>query len=107
MDIIQEEQEIQFNPEDYTLEEILKPKNCALLVVDMQNDFLHEEGFFAKKLQTDIKQMQSIVPNIQKLIDAAHDAGVLVIFTQGSEDVKFRKPGPDLRRAVSWKENDG
>lgn len=98
---------LQFNPEDYTLEEILKPKNCALVVVDMQNDFCDPSGFFATKLKHDVTQMQSIVPNVQRMIDAAHSANVPVIFTQGSEDVRFRKPGPDARRAVKWDEHDG
>lgn len=93
-----------FNPEQYTLEEILKPQNCALLVVDVQNDFCDPEGKFAK-WGRDISQMQSIVPNIQELIDTARKAKVPVIFTKGYEDVRFRK-GPDLRRAVKWDERD-
>lgn len=96
---------LQFNPEQYSLEEILKPKNCALLVIDVQNDFCDPKGKFAK-WGRDVSQMQSIVPKVQELINTAHDAHVPVIFTQGSEDVKFRK-GPDLRRAVKWEEKDG
>lgn len=95
-----------FNPEQYTLEEILRSQNCALLVVDMQNDFMHPDGFFARKGRN-IIQMQSIVPNVQKMIDLAHRAKVPIVFTQGSEDVKFQKPGPDLRRAVRWGARDG
>lgn len=93
------------NPEQYTLEEILKPKHSALIVVDVQNDFLHPDGFFARR-KSDISQMQATVPHIQSLIDAAHKRGVPVIFTQGSEDVKFRT-GPGFRRAVKWNERDG
>lgn len=37
-----------FNPEEYSLEEILKPQHSALVVIDMQNDFLHPDGFFAQ-----------------------------------------------------------
>lgn len=94
-----------FNPEEYSLSEILKPRHCALLVVDMQNDFLDPNGFFSRRLNTSIEQMQSIVPHIQKLIEIARCAGVPVIFTRGYEDVKFRK-GADIRRAVKWNEND-
>lgn len=104
----QEHQETSFDPEQYSLEEILKPKNCALIIVDVQNDFCDSNGFFATKLEpkADVTQMQSIVPYIQTLIDAAHAANVPVIFTKGYEDVRFRS-GPDLRRAVRWKEKDG
>ncbi len=95
-----------FNPEDYSLKEILRPQSSALIVIDMQNDFLDENGFFAQHVKTTIEQMRSIVPNIQGLIDAAHEAHVPVVFTKGYEDVKFRK-GPDIRRAVKWEERDG
>lgn len=101
-----EVEKLPFNPEDYSLKEILKPQNSALLVVDMQNDFLDPNGFFAKRLQTNIEQMQSTVPHIQGLIETARKARVPIIFTQGYEDVEFRK-GPDMRRAVKWDEKDG
>ena len=105
MTIPKEGELLPFNPEQYTLEEILKPQKCALLVVDVQNDFCHPYGFFAKR-NSDISQMQAAVPHIQELIDIAHKSGVQVIFTQGSEDVKFRT-GPGFRRAVKWEEKDG
>ncbi len=94
-----------FNPEKYTLEEILRPQHTGLLVVDIQNDFCHPDGKFSG-WGRDITEMQAIVPRIQDMIDHAHAAGVQVIFTQGYEDVRFRK-GPDLRRAVIIAEKDG
>ncbi|MBU4016692.1 cysteine hydrolase [Patescibacteria group bacterium] len=94
-----------FNPENYSLKEILKPQHSALVVVDMQNDFLDPKGFFAR-LNRPISQMQSTIPHIQGLIEVARSANVPIIFTKGYEDVKFRK-GPDLRRAVKWDEADG
>jgi len=36
-----------FKPERYSIPEILKPRRCALLVIDMQRDFLASDGFFA------------------------------------------------------------
>lgn len=97
-----------FNPEDYSLKEILKPQHTALLVIDMQNDFLSSRGFFATNPEVPgtVDQMQSIVPHIQGLIEVARRARVPIVFTKGYEDVKFRK-GPDLRRAVKWHEEDG
>jgi len=50
--------------------------------------------------------MQSTIPHIQSLIDSAHLADVPVIFTQSSEDVRFRKGKADKRRAVAWQETD-
>jgi len=33
-------EQLPFNPEDYSLKEVLKPQHSALVVIDMQNDFL-------------------------------------------------------------------
>lgn len=99
-------EQLPFNPEDFSLEEILKPQHSALLVIDMQNDFLDPNGFFVQRLKTSIEQMQSTVPHIQGLIETARKARVPIIFTKGYEDVKFRK-GSDIRRAVKWDERDG
>jgi ureidoacrylate peracid hydrolase len=106
MEDMKETKESSFNPEDYSLKEILKPRHTALVVVDMQNDYLHPDGFFANFLKADISNMQSTIPHIEGLIDAAHDSNIPVIFTKGHDDVKFRK-GPDMRRAVKWGEKDG
>lgn len=99
-----------FNPEDYTLEEILNPQRSALLVIDMQNDFLDPKGFFATHPQSvggvGIEPMQAIIPNVQEMISAARQAHVPVIFTRGYEDVRSRS-GPGFRRAVKWDEHDG
>lgn len=101
-----ENESLPFNPEEYSLAEILKPNRCALMVIDVQNDFCDPKGFFAKTNKADVSQMSTIVPNIQHLIDRAHQTSVPVIFTQGSEDVKFRN-GPGFRRAIKWEEKDG
>jgi hypothetical protein len=31
-----------------TLEDLVKPEHSAVVVIDMQNDFCHEDGFFGK-----------------------------------------------------------
>lgn len=100
-------EQLTFNPEDYSLKEILKPQHSALLVIDMQNDFLSPKGFFATRpeIPGTVDQMQSTVPHIQGLIETARQTHVPVIFTKGYEDVRFRRR-PDLRRAVKWQERD-
>lgn len=94
--------QLPFNPEDYSLGEILKPRRCALLVIDVQNDFMHPAGFFAGQGR-DIASMQAVVPFIQRLIDKAHNAGVPVIFTKIYEDLKYRSE-PGRRRYITWEE---
>lgn len=103
-------EQLPFNPEEYSLKEILRPQRSALVVIDMQNDFLDPKGFFATHPNETgggtIEQMQATVPHIQELVRTARHAHVPIIFTKGYEDVKFRgKPG--FRRAVKWQEQDG
>lgn len=109
-EVVQSKEGLPFNPEDYSIKEILKPQHSALVVIDMQNDFLDPKGFFANHPNEvggiGIEPMQAIVPHVQELIKTARKAHVPVIFTRGYEDVKFRtKPG--FRRAVKWLEKDG
>lgn len=63
-----------------TLEERVDPRTSALVVVDMQNDFLHVNGHCARFIPVD--RFASVVPTLQRLVDAAREAGVLVVFTK-------------------------
>lgn len=87
---MKEVEDLPFNPEQYSLKEILDPKHSALLVVDVQNDFCDPKGKFAK-WGRNISQMQSIVPRIQELIDVAHKSSVPVIFTKGMRTLSFER----------------
>jgi ureidoacrylate peracid hydrolase len=62
-----------------TLEEKVDPANAALVVVDVQNDFCHDEGAFAR-MGRDVEPIRAMVPRLQELIDSARAAGVPVIF---------------------------
>ena len=52
------------------------PGNCALLVIDMQHGFLDEDASLG------LVKWRALIPNIRKLIDAAHGQGIPVIFTE-------------------------
>lgn len=54
---------------------------CALIVVDMQNGFCHPEGSFGK-LGLDVSMTNAAIPWCRRLVDAAHERGVPVIFTR-------------------------
>jgi ureidoacrylate peracid hydrolase len=58
----------------------IDPTRAALVVVDMQNDFCHPEGYYARAGRN-VAPVQRIVPNIQRLLAAARAAGMLVVFT--------------------------
>ncbi len=59
----------------------LDPATTALLVIDMQFDFLSNEGYFAKK-GYDPAALRKIIPNISALVPAARDAGCKIIWTR-------------------------
>lgn len=69
-----------------TLAEKVDPAHCALLVIDVQNDFAAEGGFF-HKVGADMKPIQEErVPALLRLIDQARAAGTTVIFVRAIYD---------------------
>ncbi len=65
-----------FNPE---------PDCTALIVVDVQNDFCHEDGALAK-LGKSVGKTRSILPNIETLISYAKMVSVPVLFVVTHHD---------------------
>ena len=59
----------------------LIPGQTALIVIDMQRDFLLPGGF-GESLGNDVGQLLTGVPPLAALIAAARDAGILVIHTR-------------------------
>jgi ureidoacrylate peracid hydrolase len=61
------------------LAEVVDPAHTALLVVDVQNDFVSSEGFIAR-FGLDVSSMQAAVPRINAFIRTCRAAGVPVIY---------------------------
>ena len=64
----------------------LPAKKTALIIVDMQNDFVKEGGSLV------VPAAAETVPNIQRLLEAARESGVHIAFTQDTaleEDPEF------------------
>ena len=57
------------------------PSQCALLIIDMQRDFL-EPGGFAEMLGNDVSQLRRTIGPNQKLLAAWRAAGLTVIHTR-------------------------
>ena len=57
------------------------PKQCALLIIDMQCDFLKPDGFGAM-LGNDVVQLHRVIEPNQKLLAAWRNAGLQVIYTR-------------------------
>jgi nicotinamidase-related amidase/catechol 2,3-dioxygenase-like lactoylglutathione lyase family enzyme len=55
-------------------------KTAALLVIDMQNAFVHEKGTLGIS-GVDTKRLAAIVPSMKRLIERCQDVGIPVIWT--------------------------
>ena len=85
-----------------TLELKAAPANAALLVVDVQNDFVADGGFF-DRIGADVKTVQKSMPNLERLVGKAREAGVPVIFVQAIYDPEYLSAPMrerNLRRSV-------
>ncbi len=63
------------------IEEIAHPDHTALVVVDVQNDFAHSDGFIAK-FGLDMSHIQAALPRVNDAIRNARRLGVRVIYLQ-------------------------
>ena len=99
------------------------PATTALIVIDMQRDFI-EDGGFGATLGNDVAPLQAIVPTTAKLIAAARKAGLPVIHTRechapdlsdcppakrerGSPSLRIGDPGPMGRVLISGEPGAG
>src|ERR1044071_6580032 len=64
-------------PFDYTFD----PPHTALIVIDMQRDFI-EPGGFGATLGNDVNLLRKIVPTVGRLIDAFRIVGLPIIHTR-------------------------
>jgi len=75
----------------------LAPGRTVLLVIDPQNDFLHEEGWYAKQ-GIDIGHMRRILQPTTELVAEARRKGVSVVWTRhGYADAAEAGPFLELR----------
>jgi ureidoacrylate peracid hydrolase len=95
-----------------TLEEKIDPRHSAVVVIDVQNDFCHDEGYL-RKLGLDISSTQAMLPALENFIGAARKANVRVVFIQGIYNNQYlsgpfidkdRKGGLTVERCMegSW-----
>ncbi len=61
--------------------EKISPRHTALVVIDMQNDFIAPEGLIGKEGR-DVSQAQAMALKLPKLLETARAAGVLVVFVR-------------------------
>jgi ureidoacrylate peracid hydrolase len=63
------------------IREKVAPRHTALVVIDMQNDFIAAEGLIAREGR-DVSQAQAMAQELPKLLATARDAGVFVVFVR-------------------------
>jgi nicotinamidase-related amidase len=71
---------IQARPFDYPYNGKLDPARTAVLAIDLQVDYLSNDGYFARK-GYDPAPLRAVIEPVRRLTDAARDAGCLVIWT--------------------------
>ncbi|MEM7794150.1 MAG: isochorismatase family cysteine hydrolase [Cyanobacteria bacterium P01_C01_bin.118] len=73
----------------------------ALLVIDMQNDFCHPDGFNGSELGLDMTAVRAIIPAVQSLVNWARQTGLKIIFTRESHapDLSDLSPSKKTRYA--------
>jgi nicotinamidase-related amidase len=57
------------------------PDQTALLIIDMQRDFV-EPGGFGETLGNDVSLLQAVIPPLRAVLDATREAGMTVIHTR-------------------------
>jgi nicotinamidase-related amidase len=62
---------------------VFEPAATALVVIDMQRDFV-EPGGFGESLGNDVSRLAAIVPTVQRLLAICRAAGMLIIHTRES-----------------------
>ena len=86
------------DPFDFTFD----PATLALVVIDMQRDFV-ELGGFGASLGNDVERLQAIIPTVRRLLDGFRAAGLPIIHTRECHrpdlsDCPAAKRDPDCRR---------
>lgn len=73
------------------------PGSAAIVVVDVQNDFCDPAGACARN-GSDVTAAVEMVPRLQRFLDAARAAGVMVVFIQTTHDETTDSPAWLARR---------
>lgn len=98
-------------PFDFPYEGVLDPARTALLAIDMQVEFLSEDGYFARK-GYDPSPLRAVIPVIADLAAAARAAGMRVIWTRQGYRADLADAAPydrwrNARAGIPLTANDG
>ena len=77
----------------------------AMIVVDMQNAFLSDQGSMVKT-GMDITELKKTAAPVCRLVEACHSAAIPIIFTRMVQRADFKDAGLRLERRPALKEVD-
>ncbi|MDG4891262.1 isochorismatase family cysteine hydrolase [Mesorhizobium sp. WSM4887] len=89
---------IKATPFDFPYDGRLVPQDTALLVIDLQADFLSPTGYFARK-GYDPSPLRAILPTVNRLIAAARAAGLAIVHTRQG----YRADMADMTAYEKWR----
>lgn len=89
---------ISAKPFDFPYDGKLDPKSTALVVIDLQRDFLSPDGYFAR-MGYDPSPLRKILPTVTRLIAAARVAGIAVVHTRQG----YRADMADMTPYEKWR----
>lgn len=73
------------------LEAKVDPSRVALVTVDVQNDFCHDDGFLGQ-LGAPLDLVQDMVPNLNRLLDGARSLGIPIVHVISYHDEEYASP---------------
>lgn len=79
------------------LAELVEPTHTALLVIDMQIDFVDPSGLFGS-MGVDLSMYDESRPRMAELVDAARNHGVLIIHVQNTQLADHMSDSPAQHR---------
>ncbi|PWR18538.1 cysteine hydrolase family protein [Zavarzinia aquatilis] len=90
--------QIEARPYGFPYDGPIKPARTALLVIDLQVDFLSPQGYFALK-GYDPSRLRAILPAVNLLLKTARAAGCTIVHTRQG----YRADGADLTAYELWR----
>lgn len=84
----------------------VSPRESALVLIDLANDFLYPGGVIADAGGAEYQQRaQSILPALKRLVESAREAGVLVVYATDAhtpKDSELVKWPPHSMQGTTW-----
>ena len=79
------------------IEELVDPSRTALLVIDMQHDFVAPDGLFGS-MGVDLSMYEESRPRLAALLSSARENGVLIIHVQNTQLAEHLSDSPAQHR---------